>query len=420
MSYYFKLVEQAAKLVCVPLDGQLISTPTISAPTGELKPLTGIIAFDNPDVLSNYNVGSIFVTDSLVLIAVNKYGIKADAPVHLLSDPKLSIKDKTVKPPFPPATDKIREDYSKFLASLSFDPDEPDEPEEKKRDTILHKIKAKNTPPDKSEFVIAKNVWYYLIHQTMYCKNILLTGPTGTGKTKLVSVLAKSLNKKLYYFDMSTMVDPIVGLIGSHRIIKDEETGASVSSFDFARFAKAIQEDCIILLDELSRAAPYANNILLPVLDERRTLYTDMASSTDARTIQVNEDCLFIATANIGAEYVGTNTLDRAIDDRFTTRIELKYMSVDEETELLQARYPTVKPKDIRVITEVAGRTRLAYSNGEIQTCISPRFTDEATALVDHGFTTLEAMELTFLTLFDEGTGDDGERTTVRSIMSGF
>lgn len=283
------------------------------------------------------------------------------------------------------------------------------------------KIKGpKNKPPDKSEFVIAKNVWYYLIHQTMYCKNILLTGPTGTGKTKLVSVLAKSLNKKLYYFDMSTMVDPIVGLIGSHRIIKDEETGASVSSFDFARFAKAIQEDCIILLDELSRAAPYANNILLPVLDERRTLYTDMASSTDARTIQVNEDCLFIATANIGAEYVGTNTLDRAIDDRFTTRIELKYMSVDEETELLQARYPTVKPKDIRVITEVAGRTRLAYSNGEIQTCISPRFTDEATALVDHGFTTLEAMELTFLTLFDEGTGDDGERTTVRSIMSGF
>lgn len=81
--------------------------------------------------------------------------------------------------------------------------------------------------------------------------NIMLLGPTGTGKTELISNIAESLNLPLTIFDMGTMADPIMGLVGSH-VMKTND-GVASSNFEKSRFSQVIQQPGIVLLDELSR-----------------------------------------------------------------------------------------------------------------------------------------------------------------------
>ena len=153
---------------------------------------------------------------------------------------------------------------------------------------------------DKDGFFVREEDWYLLIRNILTKTATMMTGPSGTGKTELIVLAGKKLGMEVCIYNMGTMLDPISGLLGVHRLVQ----GGSV--FDYAKFTEDIQKPCVILLDELSRAPLSANNILLPCLDSRRELPVDIAGGNGMRNIKVHPDCVFIATANIGAEYTGT------------------------------------------------------------------------------------------------------------------
>ena len=52
----------------------------------------------------------------------------------------------------------------------------------------------------------------------MIKKNTLLVGPTGTGKTTLMKMLAERLKLNVELVNMGAMHDPILGLLGGHRL----------------------------------------------------------------------------------------------------------------------------------------------------------------------------------------------------------
>jgi MoxR-like ATPase len=206
-------------------------------------------------------------------------------------------------------------------------------------------------------------------------------------------------------YDMGSMYDPISEMLGVHRIAPD---GSSV--FDYASFTQDIQEEGVILLDELSRATPAVNNILLPCLDSRRALPVEMAGTKDRRSIPVHPKCRFVATANIGAEYTGTNMMDRALMDRFFP-VELTYMPADNEAAVLIKRYG-ISMSDALNIVRTAATVRSNYAKEELGTTLSTRETLRAARMVAAGYAPVTAMELTFLPLF-EGTKAEGERSIV-------
>ena len=289
---------------------------------------------------------------------------------------------------------------------------EEDKPAAPKRLSLLDKIRSdkryKVPEIDKDGFFVTDNDWYLLIRNILTKTATMLTGPSGCGKTELVSLVARKLGMEVCIYNMGTMIDPISGLLGVHRLVQ----GGSV--FDYAKFTQDIQKPGVVLLDELSRAPVTTNNILFPCLDSRRMLPVEMAGGDGLRAIQVHPECVFIATANVGAEYTGTMSLDRALVGRFFP-LELDYMPCGEEAKVLCKRCG-IGATDAANIVAVAETVRNLFAKQELSCSVSTRETLMAGRLVSDGWSALEAMELTFLPLF-EGTKTDGERSIVSKIF---
>lgn len=227
---------------------------------------------------------------------------------------------------------------------------------------------------------------------------------TVTHNTELIQLACKKLDIPCHIYDMGSMYDPISDLLGVHRMT------VQGSVFDYAQFTQDIQHEGVILLDELSRATPAVNNILMPCLDSRRTLRVEMAGSKDKREIPVHPKCRFVATANIGAEYSGTNELDLALRDRFD-EMDINYMPVVEEVSMLMKRFKICKA-DAQNIVKTAATIRNKAASGDIEFAITTRETIRAAAKVRDGWPATKAMERAFLPRY-EGSKSEGSKSVV-------
>ena len=169
------------------------------------------------------------------------------------------------------------------------------------------------------------------------------------------------------------------------------------------------------LLDEISRAAPAAANIFLPTLDSRRTLFVEDAINEDDREIKLHDKRVLWATANIGAEFVGTNNLDHALLNRFQ-QVGVHYPPVTKESLLLQKGFDLDKFTSDKLVA-VADAIR---KNTDLSKDISTRQLFDIAELISDGFSVKKAFDWTVMQQFDNAEGEGGERQTVASILSQY
>lgn len=384
--YFLKTVKtKLGKFRLFPLSGQKFPDGT---PIDEKMAV--LCVSKNKDLINSYPESTIFISTDISLSSSKKFysGIKEFSRLS-----NSSCEDALIQ-------------YKSLTGTEFVDPIDGGE-------SLLDSISkdlSLEAPTSKDGFFVPKETWRLLVRNVKRHINTLLTSPSGNGKTSLVRLLSERLGIKLYTFDMGAIIDPISSLLGVHRL----EEGHSV--FDMAKFTQAIQEPCIILLDELNRASVGSNNVLFSCLDDRRELNIEIAGSKDKRNIKIHPDVTFIATANIGNEYTGTVSLDRALVDRFFL-VELGQIPASEESLVLMNRTGIDKEK-ADLIVKIANNIRSLSLKQEISTSLSIRETLMVSSLVHDGFDLGKAMSMVYLPLY-EGTYSDGERGTVnKTILS--
>lgn len=232
-------------------------------------------------------------------------------------------------------------------------------------------------------FKIEKGTFEILKRNIEKGVNTLLIGATGTGKTEIVANLAAALNLPITIFDMGTMSDPVMGLIGTHVItVKD---GKTQSEFKRSRFSEVIQNPGIVLLDEISRASAAANNLLFPVLDFRKELSMEYAFENTA-PVKVHPNCVFFATANMGSQYTGAHKLDRALQDRFMP-IEVDSLNVTDTKDAMKKAFPGVTKTLVDKCVKIYSDINKEHDEFKIGFNLSIRHLKIVLGLVEDGFT---------------------------------
>ena len=258
--------------------------------------------------------------------------------------------------------------------------------------------------------------WKFICRSVMRGRNILLTGPTGTGKSQTAIAVAKAMDRELFYLNLGATQDPRGTLIGNTHFSKEAGT-----YFNESAFVKAIQKpNTVILLDEISRAHPEAWNILMTVLDPGQR-YLRLDEAVNCPTIQVAEGVSFIGTANIGTEYTAVRVMDRALLDRFLIA-EIPFLTPVEECALITQLYPTIDQTTIKNLAEIAHQTRteIKSDSAKIQTPISTRSVLEMAGLLTDGFSLTECAEVSIYPLYSQDGGMQSERTFIKQLVQKY
>ena len=132
--------------------------------------------------------------------------------------------------------------------------------------------------------------------------SFLLVGPTGTGKTETAKQLAAELEAKLIRFDMSEYQErhSVSKLIGA----PPGYVGHAEGKMGQGQLLTSVEENpnCVLLLDEVEKAAPEVLQLLLQVMDDGR-LTGATGKTTDFSNV------IMLMTSNLGAADGETNKI---------------------------------------------------------------------------------------------------------------
>ncbi|MBE3570924.1 MAG: MoxR family ATPase [Bacillales bacterium] len=148
-------------------------------------------------------------------------------------------------------------------------------------------------------------------------KNILLKGPTGSGKTRLAETLAALFSQPMHSINCSVDLDA-EAMLGFKTI--QEKNGKQVIEFIPGPVIRAMTKGHLLYIDEINMAKPETLPILNGVLDYRRTITNPFTGEV----VRADHDFGVIAAINEG--YIGTAPLNEALKNRFVV-IEVPYIS---------------------------------------------------------------------------------------------
>ena len=147
--------------------------------------------------------------------------------------------------------------------------------------------------------------------------HVLIEDVPGTGKTSLISALAKTVNCdfKRIQFTPDVMPSDVSGFS-----IYNQKTG----EFEF-RHGAAMSN--IVLADEINRASAKTQSAMLEIMEEKQV-------TVDSNTYKMERPFMVLATQN-PIDQLGTYKLPEAQIDRFMIKISVGYPAYEDEVRIV-------------------------------------------------------------------------------------
>ena len=173
---------------------------------------------------------------------------------------------------------------------------------------------------NRSGYLLVGDVFVKRVHYDVLTANIeqggssLLIGETGTGKTSLVSAIAKKQGKELIRVSVngSTGVEEIIGKYLA-------KNGSTV--WQDGILIRAMRHGHWVIFDEINAALPEILFTLHQLLDHERKV---TISEKDGEVVKPHKDFRFFSNMNPPEEYAGTKELNRALLSRFDAVLNIE------------------------------------------------------------------------------------------------
>ncbi|TMU86966.1 MoxR family ATPase [Bacillus sp. BHET2] len=187
-------------------------------------------------------------------------------------------------------------------------------------------------------------------------KNLLLKGPTGSGKTKLSDTLSSIFSQPMHSINCSVDLDA-EALLGYKTI--SEKDGKNTIEFIEGPVIQAMKKGHLLYIDEINMAKPETLPILNGVLDYRRSITNPFTGEV------VKAAPSFGVVAAINEGYVGTVPLNEALKNRFVV-IDVPYIEGETLMSVIESQSKLSDSKLISQFVALSSDLLVQVKNGQI------------------------------------------------------
>lgn len=187
-------------------------------------------------------------------------------------------------------------------------------------------------------------------------KNLLLRGPTGSGKTRLAESLAETFRLRMESINCSVDLDA-EALLGFKTLTV--ENGQTIVSYVEGPVVRAMKGGHLLYIDEINMARPETLPILNGLLDYRRQLTNPLTSET----LEAHEKFRVIAAINEG--YVGTMPMNEALKNRFII-LDVPYLHGHALGNVIQAQSRLQDERHVKWFVSFSGDLVAATKSGAL------------------------------------------------------
>ncbi len=198
------------------------------------------------------------------------------------------------------------------------------------------------------------------------CTNLMLTGPTGSGKSSLVEQYAARMNREVLRVGCHGRME-FSELVGSQSLTRDAEGGV-VTSYRDGSLVRAMRRGSILLLDEANFLHPTVVGGLNGVLDG-----APLRNEDTGEVIHPAPGFRIATTGNPeDSNYRGVNRQNMALLDRYVV-LNVDYLEPKVESLILHKAAKNLSGEVISLMLGVAGEVRAAFVENAIGVTLSTR-----------------------------------------------